>query len=107
HADVLWCADHRCCLSADSRAVWHRRKNVSPDGTDGDARPGWIIGAGAYFNAGAVLISARRTNRRTRQFDRPPHQEGVFPHPSLVVATTLVGCARYDRAIRIGDVHLS
>ena len=106
HADVLWCADHCCCLSADSRAVGHRRKNVSPDGADGNARPGRIIGAGAYLNAGAVLISARRTNRRTRQFDRPPHQEGLFPHPSLVVATTLVGCARCDRAICTGDIHL-
>ena len=106
HADVLWCADHCCCLSADSRAVGHRRKNVSPDGADSNARPGRIIGAGAYFNACAVLISTRRTNRRTRQFDRPPHQEGLFPHPSLGVATTLVGCARCDGAIRAGDIHL-
>ena len=105
HADVLWCADHCCCLSADSRAVRHRRKNVSSHGADSNARSGRIIGAGAYFNAGAVLISTRRTNRRTRQFDRPPHQEGLFPHPSLGVATTLVGRARCDRSIRTGDIH--
>jgi len=45
-------------LSADSsRLSGIEGKNVSPDGADGNARPGRIIGAGAYFNACAVLIS--------------------------------------------------
>ena len=105
-ANVLRRADHRDCLRADSRIVRNRRKNVSPDGADSDARPGRIIGAGAYFDAGAVLVPAWRPHRRTRQLDYPPHQEGLLTHPSLVVATTVVGCARCGCAVRIGNPNL-
>ena len=66
NADVLWCFDHRHCLSADSRAVGDRRENVSSDGADGDAGARRIARPGTHFDARALLVPAQRPNRGTR-----------------------------------------
>ena len=58
---VLIIAD---CLPADSRAFRNRRKNVSPDGADSHAGSRRITGAGADFDAGALLVRAREAKSR-------------------------------------------
>src|SRR5438067_511945 len=58
-------------LHPDPRPHWRRRKNVSPDGGDGDARPHRCARSRFDIDAGSLLVPAARPNWRMRQSPYP------------------------------------
>ena len=93
-------SDYRDCLSADSRAFRHRRKDVSSDGADGHAGSRRITGPGIDFNAGALFVSCCGAKSRNGITRSSVFCKRVYaPILSSLVAIAVAGCARSGGAV--------